>query len=98
MVSRATAPTDTGPGSRIVGVWASRWRASCCAVRRRCARWRSIIPIWPAAGGRSSATGIIGRWTDGAAVLPLPAMRGDAMLEVHLAGTMTFVEDAARAA
>ena len=41
---------------------------------------------------------VISRWTDGAAVLPLPAMRGDAMLEIHLAGTMTYVEDAARAA
>ena len=41
---------------------------------------------------------VISRWTDGEAVLPLPAMRGDAMLEIHLAGTMTYVEDAARAA
>jgi hypothetical protein len=37
----------------------------------------------------------LSRWTDGQAVLPLPAMRGDAMLEVHLAGTMTYVVDAA---
>ena len=38
------------------------------------------------------------RWTDGEAVLPLPAMRGGAMLEVHLAGAMTYVLEAARAA
>ena len=34
------------------------------------------------------------RWTDGAAVLPLPPMRGPALLEIHLAGAMTYVEDA----
>ncbi len=33
------------------------------------------------------------RWTDGAAVLPLPPMRGPNLLEIHLAGTMTYVED-----
>ena len=37
---------------------------------------------------------MISRWTDGEAVLPLPAMRGIVMLEIHLAGSMTFVEDA----
>ena len=36
---------------------------------------------------------MISRWTDGKAVLPLPAMRGIVMLEVHLAGSMIFVED-----
>ena len=30
------------------------------------------------------------RWTDGEAVLPLPAMRGHGVLEIHLAGAMTF--------
>jgi hypothetical protein len=35
------------------------------------------------------------RWTDGEAVLPLPAMRGPVMLEIHLAGPMTYVVDAA---
>ena len=38
------------------------------------------------------------RWTDGEAVLPLPAMRGGVMLEIHLAGAMTYVLEAARAA
>jgi hypothetical protein len=37
---------------------------------------------------------MMSRWTDGEAVLPLPAMRGHVMLEIHLAGSMTFVEDA----
>ena len=38
---------------------------------------------------------IMSRWTDGEAVLPLPAMRGTVMLEIHLAGSMTYVVDAA---
>jgi hypothetical protein len=35
---------------------------------------------------------MMSRWTDGEVVLPLPAMR--VVLEIHLAGAMTFVEDA----
>ena len=38
---------------------------------------------------------MMSRWTDGEAVLPLPAMRGTVMLEIHLAGAMTYVVDAA---
>ncbi len=38
---------------------------------------------------------IISRWTDGEAVLPLPAMRGIVMLEIHLAGSMIYAADAA---
>jgi Hint domain len=38
---------------------------------------------------------IISRWTDGEAVLRLPAMRGIVMLEIHLAGSMTYAVDAA---
>ena len=37
---------------------------------------------------------MISRWTDGEAVLPLPAMRGHVMLEVHLAGAMIYAVDA----
>ena len=40
---------------------------------------------------------LMSRWTNGEAVLPLPAKRGDAMLEIHLAGTMTYVVEAAPA-
>ena len=35
------------------------------------------------------------RWTDGEAVLPLPAMSGHVMLEIHLAGSMIYAVDAA---
>jgi hypothetical protein len=38
---------------------------------------------------------VMSRWTDGEAVLPLPAMRGPVMLELYLAGTRTYVVDAA---
>ena len=34
------------------------------------------------------------RWTDGDAVSALPAMRGQVMLEIHLAGSMTYVVEA----
>jgi hypothetical protein len=37
---------------------------------------------------------VMSRWTDGEAVLPLPAMNGIVMLEIYLAGTMTYVVDA----
>ena len=37
---------------------------------------------------------MMSRWTDGEAVLPLPAMRGPAMLEIHLAGSMIYAVDA----
>ncbi len=37
---------------------------------------------------------MVSRWTDGAAVLPLPAMRGHVVLEFHLTGSMTYVVDA----
>ena len=37
---------------------------------------------------------MMSRWTDGEAVLPLPPMRGPTMLEVHLAGAMTYAVDA----
>ena len=36
---------------------------------------------------------VMSRWTDGEAVLPLPAMSGNVMLEIHLAGTMSYFVD-----
>jgi hypothetical protein len=33
----------------------------------------------------------MGRWTDGDAVLPLPAMSGIVMLEIRWAGSMSYV-------
>ena len=37
---------------------------------------------------------MMSRWTDGEAVLSLPATLGPVLLEIHLAGAMTFVEGA----
>ena len=38
---------------------------------------------------------MMSRWTDGEAVLPLPEMSGHVMLEIHLAGSMTYAVNAA---
>jgi hypothetical protein len=36
---------------------------------------------------------LLSRWTDGDAIVPLPTLQGDAMLEIHLAGTMIYTAD-----
>jgi len=36
---------------------------------------------------------VLRRWTSGDAVVPLPKMPGEAMLEVHLGGAMTYALD-----
>jgi hypothetical protein len=33
------------------------------------------------------------RWTNGEAVLPLPTMDGEALLEIHLGGEMMYLAD-----
>ena len=38
------------------------------------------------------------RWTDGDAVLPLPPLRGAALLEMHFGGVMTYLAEPRRAA
>ena len=40
---------------------------------------------------------VMSRWTDGKAVLTLPAMSGHVMLEIRLASSMIYVAEAARA-
>ena len=37
---------------------------------------------------------MMSRWTNGEAVLPLSAIHGHDLLELHLAGSMIYVEDA----
>ena len=37
---------------------------------------------------------VMSRWTDGDVVLPLPAVSGHVMLEIHLAGSMTYAIEA----
>ena len=91
--SRAPARRPTrARGWRIAAGSACMWSASCCAARARCARFRSTIRTCRRAGGRWSGTGTaLRRWTDGEAVLPLPAMDGPTMLEIRAgSGGMTM--------
>jgi hypothetical protein len=99
LVSRAASPTEARPwleDRRRLGVRVAR------LVLRGADEVREVPLDHPDLAGGWWAVErdgqVISRWTDGEAVLPLPAMRGDAMLEIHLAGTMTYLEDAARAA
>ena len=99
LVSRAASPTEARPwleDRRRLGVRVAR------LVLRGADEVREVPVDHPDLAGGWWAVErdgqVISRWTDGEAVLPLPAMRGDAMLEIHLAGTMTYLEDAARAA
>ena len=95
LVSRAQSPTDARP-------WLNDQRRLGVRVKRivlRDADETREIPIdhpditrgwWDI----EREGPIISRWTDGEAVLPLPPTRGPAMLEIHFAGAMTYVEDA----
>jgi hypothetical protein len=96
LLSRAQSPTEARPwldDRRRLGVPVKR------IVLRGVDEQREIPVDYPAltrgwwAVERDGQ--VMSRWTDGKAVLPLPAMRGTVMLEIHLAGTMTYVvEDA----
>ncbi|HEY2617103.1 MAG TPA: Hint domain-containing protein [Acetobacteraceae bacterium] len=99
LVSRAASPTDARPwleDRRRLGVRVAR------IVLRGADEVREVPVDHPDLAGGWWAVErdgqAISRWTDGEAVLPLPAMRGDIMLELHLAGAMTYVEETARAA
>ena len=95
LLSRAQSPTEARPwldDRRYLGVSVKR------IVLRGVDELREIPVDHPdltrAAGGPSSVTvRARSRWTDGEAVLPLPAMSGNVMLEIHLAGAMTWVVD-----
>jgi Hint domain len=92
LVSRASAPTDARPwldDRRRLGVRLAR-------IVLRDATMVREIPVdhpdlqqgWWAVERDGPATG---RWTDGDAVLPLPAMHGVTMLEIHLRGALDYV-------
>jgi hypothetical protein len=94
LVSRAQAPTEARPwldDRRRLGVRVKR------IVLRDADQMREVPMDHPDisrgwwAVERDGST--MSRWTDGEAVLPLPAMCGHVVLEVHLAGAMTFVEE-----
>jgi Hint domain-containing protein len=99
LVSRAQLPTEARPwleDRRRLGVRVARLvLRGADEVREVPVDHPDLVSGWWAVERDGQA---ISRWTDGEAVLPLPAMRGDAMLEIHLAGTMTYVEETALAA
>ena len=95
LVSRAQSPTEARP-------WLDDRRRLGVRVKRivlRGAEELREVPVdhpdltqgWWAVERDGQ---MMSRWTDGEAVLPLPAMRGPVMLEIHLAGSMTYVVDA----
>ena len=96
LVSRAQSPTEARP-------WLSDQRQLGVRVKRIVLRdgdeTREVSVDHPAithGWWDIEHDGLMmSRWTDGEAVLPLPPMRGLAVLEIHLAGTMTYVVDAA---
>jgi hypothetical protein len=99
LVSRAASPTDTRPwleDRRRLGVRVARIvLRGADEVRELPVDHPDLTDGWWAVERDGQ---IISRWTAGEAVLPLPAMHGDAMLEIHLAGAMTYLAEVARAA
>jgi Hint domain len=92
LVSRAAAPSDTRP-------WLDDRRRLGVRVARLVLRSREElhdIPLdhpclatgWWAVERDGTA---LHRWTDGDAVLPLPATSGSSMLEVRVAGSVTYL-------
>lgn len=96
LVSHASVPTDTRPwidDRRCLGVYVER-------IVLRSADHVDEVPVdhpslshgWWAVERHGAA---LRRWTDGDAVLPLPAFKGPAMLEVHAGtGGMAYVINA----
>ena len=95
LVSRAQSPTEARPwleDNRRLGIRVKR-------IMLRSAEELREVPVdhpdltrgWWAVERDGQ---VMSRWTDGEAVLPLPEMCGPVMLEIHLAGSMTYVVDA----
>ena len=96
LVSKASAPTDTRPwleDRRNLGVYVER------TILRQANDVRPIPVDHPALSrgwwGVEQEGTAIRRWTDGNAVLPLPAFDGPALLEIHIGDVgMTYVTEA----
>jgi hypothetical protein len=92
LVSRASAPADARPwldDRRRLGVRLARIVLRDAAeVREISVDHPDLQQGWWAVERDGTA---MGRWTDGDAVLPLPAMHGVTMLEIHLRGTLDYV-------
>ena len=97
LVSRASAPTDARPwldDRRRLGVRLARIVLRDAAeVREISVDHPDLQQGWWAVERDGTA---MGRWTDGDAVLPLPAVHGVTMLEIHLHGTLDYVVSAGR--
>ena len=94
LVSRAQSPTAARPwleDRRMLGVRVAR------IVLRSAEDMREVPVDHPSLANGWWAVerdGIgLRRWTNGEAVLPLPSMDSEAMLEVHLGGEMTYLAD-----
>jgi hypothetical protein len=95
LISRAQSPTETRPwleDRRILGVRVSR------IVLRGMNELREIPldhPDLAKGWWHVERNGqMMSRWTNGDAVVPLPAMDGPVMLEVHLAGKLIYAVEA----
>jgi len=95
LISRSGAPSDLRQypaDRRRLGVPLSR------IIVRRCDEESVISPDHPALSlGWHEAEregGFLWRWTNGDAILPLLEVTGPAVLEIHLAGAMTYAVDA----
>lgn len=99
LVSRAQSPTEARPwleDRRTLGVRIARIvLRGADDVREVPVDHPSLAQGWWSVERDGAA---LRRWTSGDAVVPLPTMQGQALLEVHLGGTMTYVLDERRAA
>ncbi len=92
LVSRASAPTDARPwldDRRRLGVRLARIvLRDATEVRQIPVDHPDLQQGWWAVERDGT---LMGRWTDGDAVLPLPPLHGVTMLELHLHGTLDYV-------
>jgi hypothetical protein len=95
LLSRAQSPTEARPwleDRRRLGVRVARIvLRGADEVREIPVDHPGLTEGWWAVEREGRA---MSRWTDGEAVLPLPAMQGNLLLEIHLAGSMTYVVEA----
>ncbi len=98
LVSRAQSPTEARPwleDRRRLGVRVTRIvLRNADDIREIPVDHPDLTSGWWAVERDGLA---MSRWTNGEAVLPLPDSEDIVMLEIHLAGAMTFVADAALA-
>jgi hypothetical protein len=94
LVSRAQSPTRARPwleDRRLLGVRVARIvLRSADDMREVPVDHPDIVRGWWAVERDGIA---LRRWTNGDAVVPLPKLKGDALLEIHFGGSMTFVTD-----